>query len=199
MGSRMFVRAVSFVMLVVALLALPSAPAKAQGPIFRFASDEFWLNLHKFLYVLGRAQNKSTDASREAVAGAPADADRGLALLTEAERNIWADAVTAYARGPSRQDPVTNRDFASLEGRLAGIDEASGVAGAKVDEPLRAALEQAAPVYRKAWWSSHRAANRIWVSETQELLKTHGSTILQFITRAYQERWPVSRRPRHAR
>jgi hypothetical protein len=55
-------------LLLIALLAPPQT-----APIFRFESNEFWLNLHHYLYVLGRAQAKTRDSSREAVAGAPAD------------------------------------------------------------------------------------------------------------------------------
>src|SRR5262245_54045338 len=188
-GSGMRSRATFVLACVVVAMAIPSNPARAQAPIFRFETDEFWLNLHKFLYVLGRAQNKSADASRDAVADAPGEADRGLASLTEAERTTWANAVTAYARGPSRPEPIFDRDAALLEGRLADVDDASGVDAANVDGPLRAVLEQAAPVYRKAWWPSHRAANRAWVSATQELVKAHGPSVLQFITRAYQMQW----------
>jgi hypothetical protein len=184
--------------LVIAGVTFPSALAGAPPPIFKFESDEFWLNLHKFLYVLGRAHNKYSDASREAVAKAPADAERGVASLTEADRQIWANAVKAYAEGLSRQDPIQSRDLALLEGRLADIDNARVVEGAKVDESLRAALEQAAPVYRKAWWPAHRAANRQWVSATQQLLKAQGPTVLQFITRAYQMAWPAGGYPVHA-
>jgi hypothetical protein len=190
-------RAALAIVLIVGAVTIPSTPAHAQAPIFRFETDEFWLNLHKFLYVLGRAQNKAADASRAAVAGAPGEADRGLASLTEAERKIWTDAVTTYARGQSRQDPIFNRDTASLEARLADIDDASGLEGAKVDEPLRAVLEQAAPIYRKGWWSSHRAANRAWVSATQELVKTQGPAVLQFITRAYRMQWRTDGYPVH--
>jgi hypothetical protein len=53
--------------------------ARLSSPIFVFHSDEFWLNLHHFLYVLGRAENKTRDASREAVVDAPADQKNGLA------------------------------------------------------------------------------------------------------------------------
>ena len=184
--------------LVVAALLAPAAPAAAQAPIFKFESDEFWLNLHKFLYVLGRAQNKDPNASRAAVAGAPGDAERGLASLTDAERKTWADAVTAYTRGLSGKDPIRDRDLALIEGQLADIDDARDVSGAMVDASLRALLEGAAPVYRKAWWSSHRTANRAFVSSTQELLKAQGSTTLQFITRAYQMPWPAGGYPVHA-
>ena len=185
------------VALVAAGVTFPSVPASAQIAIFRFESDEFWLNLHKFLYVLGRAQNKYADASREAVAGAPADADRGLASLTETDRKIWADAVTAYAQGLSRREPIFDRDLALLEGRLADIDDADLAEGANVDASLRAVLERAAPVYRKAWWPSHVAANRAWVSSTQQLLKAQGPVVLQFITRAYGLPWPASGYPVH--
>src|ERR1041384_259689 len=51
-------------------------------PIFIFHDDEFWLNLHHFLYVLGRAENKTRDSARPAVSGAPADEQRGFAALT---------------------------------------------------------------------------------------------------------------------
>jgi hypothetical protein len=184
--------------LLVAALLVPAAPAHAQAPIFKFESDEFWLNLHKFLYVLGRAQNKDPNASREAVAAAPGDAARGLASLTDAERQAWTDAVAAYTRGLSRQDPIRDRDLAALEGRLADIDEASNLASAMLDESLRALLERAAPVYRKAWWSSHRASNRAFISSTQQLLNARGATVLQFITRAYQMPWPAGGYPVHA-
>ena len=183
--------------LVVAGVGGPAAPASAQTAIFRFESDEFWLNLHKYLYVLGRAQNKSVDANREAVAGAPADADRGLASLTESERKTWADAVSTYAQGLSRREPIFDRDLAVLEGRLADIDDARLVEGANVDASLRAVLEGAAPVYRKAWWPSHVAANHAWVSSTEQLLKAQGPAVLQFITRAYGLPWPAGGYPVH--
>lgn len=171
---------------------------RSTAPIFKFESDEFWLNLHKFLYVLGRAQSKDPNASREAVAAAPGDAERGLASLSDAERKTWTNAVTAYTQGLSRLDPIRDLELAMLEGKLAGVDSAESLAGAMLDESLRALLERAAPVYRKAWWASHRAANRAFVSSTQALLKPQGQAVLQFITRAYQLPWPDDGYPVHA-
>ena len=82
--------------LIISLLAIVLAscavvPASQKKPIFIFHTDEFWLNLHHYLYVLGRAQNKTSDASREAVIGAPADQEKGLAALTASERNVWTE------------------------------------------------------------------------------------------------------------
>jgi hypothetical protein len=184
--------------MLLACVLVPAAPARAQAAIFKFESDEFWLNLHKFLHVLGSAQNKDPNALREAVAAAPGEAERGLAPLTDAERKIWVDAVTAYAQGLSRKDPIRDLDLAQIEGRLGEIDEAPNVAAAKVDDSLRAVLEGAAPLYRKAWWPAHRTSNRAFVAATQQLLKTQGQTVLQFITRAYQMPWPSDGYPVHA-
>src|SRR3954453_24234685 len=78
---------------------MSSAQAPKPQSIFRFTTDEFWLNLHHFLYVLGRAEARMNDASREAVADAPADANRGLAGLTVDEHHAWAEPATFYARG----------------------------------------------------------------------------------------------------
>jgi len=62
-------------MMAATLAASPSEqPPTSPAFIFRFEADEFWLNLHHFLYVLGRAEAKMADASREAVAGAPTSA-----------------------------------------------------------------------------------------------------------------------------
>src|SRR6187431_2825815 len=88
--------------------AVAPRPATAQRSqaIFRFHTDELWLNLHHFLYVLGRAEAKTSDATREAVADAPNDAARGLARLSDGERAAWRAAVTAYANGPSKKDLI---------------------------------------------------------------------------------------------
>lgn len=60
------------------LLVVALALAAQTGtPIFRFETDGFWLNLHHFLYVLGRVEAKMPDIRREAVAGAPTDQAAG--------------------------------------------------------------------------------------------------------------------------
>ena len=82
-----------------AIVAPVSAAQAAAPPIFRITTDEFWLNLHHFLYVLGRAEAKTGDSTRDAVAGAPREAERGLASLTADEKRVWAESVTAYATG----------------------------------------------------------------------------------------------------
>ncbi len=176
--------------------ALTLALAGQSTAVFEFRPDEFWLNLHKFLYVLGRAQNRTADAMREPVADAPSDSDRGIESLTPAERNAWNDAITGYARGLSRQDSTRDTNLALLEGRLAGAGGSSTL-NVVVDDSVRTILERAAPIYRKAWWPTHRATNHAWMATTEQLVAAHGAAVLDFIVRAYRLPWPPQGYPVH--
>jgi hypothetical protein len=57
----------TLLLVIAATLAVPAGAAQAPqpAPIFRFDTDEMWLNLHHYLYVLGRARANMPDASRE--------------------------------------------------------------------------------------------------------------------------------------
>lgn len=183
------------------LLILSAAPARVAPPqpstILRFESDEFWLNLHHYLYVLGRAQAKMADAAREAVAGAPADESRGLERLSEAERTAWREAVTFYAAGPSRQDLIFDEPLRSITRALAEAGRSASLTGTSIDAALAAALERAAPIYRKAWWPDHQSANHARQSELQALVDRYGRRVLQTITSAYGMTWPADGYPVH--
>ena len=91
---------------------------QAATPIFRFETDGVWLNLHHYLYVLGRAEAKLPDSRREAVAGAPADEAKGLEALSEAERQVWREAVSFYARTWSRKHTVFDADLVAIGNQL---------------------------------------------------------------------------------
>jgi hypothetical protein len=168
--------------------------------IFRFETDEFWLNLHHFLYVLGRAEAKERDAAREAVAGAPADAEKGLASLSDAERQTWHAAVTAYAGGLSKKDTVFDATLPALTAALARAGDARTPSNPSnqqpdtagpIDAATRATLESVAPIYRRVWWPAHRASNQAWHTATQSLVDRHGRPILDFLTKAYGQPWPA--------
>jgi hypothetical protein len=171
--------------LLVTLLIAFQAPA----PIFRFETDGFWLNMHHFLYVLGRAQNKAPDMQRRAVVNAPADQAKGLAGLSESDRRAWEDAVAYYASGLSKLDTVFDDPLIDVTNAMRVGPEATAAA-LKVDDALRATLVRASTAYRRAWWPRHSAENHARVGELSVQLDQHGAKILAFITRAYQESWP---------
>lgn len=179
----------------------PSAQAlRAGAPLFRFETDELWLNLHHFLYVLGRAEAKTADSSRDAVRHAPEDAERGLAGLNDAEKSAWRDAVALYAKGLSQKDAVFDRTmsaFASALARARDAQSLDGVSVEGVDPAVLRSLERVAPIYRKAWWPAHREAHTRWLAETSALVDRHGRTILDFITHAYGMPWAADGYPVH--
>lgn len=167
------------------------------SPIFVFHTDEFWLNLNHFLYVLGRAENKEADATREAVASAPADQAKGLAKLNAKEQAIWREVVTSYATGFSKKDLVFEDSAAATTNALAQAGDAKSLQGVAIDPSLATSLERAAPIYRKIWWNDQRKANRAWQAMIKPLLARHGAAVLSFITNAYKLEWPAAGFPVH--
>lgn len=185
--------------------ALPAAGAAsltAQGngstpAAFRFTTDAFWLNLHQFLYVLGRARANAPDAQRRAVVGAPADEERGLAALPADQQAEWRHAVSAYQAGLSRLDTVWDKQIVDVALTLSRAGDTPVLPQAFTDTALRGTLESAARVYRKAFWPAHRAANETWLTALRKDLDLHEKTILSFVTRAYEAPWPAAGFPVH--
>ena len=172
-------------MLVVAVVVALQGPA----PIFQFETDGFWLNLHHFLYVLGRVEAGMPDIRREAVAGAPDDAGAVLNDLSQADQQAWREAVAVYAKGPSRQDTVFARELVDLTNLLRRTPENTLAASLKINAEVAAALDRVAPIYRREWWPRHRDGNRQWLIRMQDPLKRYGPQLLAYVTRAYQEPW----------
>jgi hypothetical protein len=161
--------------------------------LFTFTTDDFWLNLHHFLYALGLHEMKSADAAQPALAPAGPDMQRGLQRLSAEQQRQWAEVVTKYATGWSREMPGSGPITGSLIA-LAAAGDAPTIASARVDPMLRAALEQAAPIYRTTWWPAHRDGNRAWKSQLEALLARYGDQIRGYLTRAYGIDWPPAGR-----
>ena len=172
-------------------------PPDTTRTIFIFHTDEFWLNLHHFLYVLGRAENKESDTAREAVSGAAADQESGLAKLSAKDQKIWREAVISYAAGPSKKDIVFDSPMPAVTAALARAADAKNLSGSEINPEIAAILQRAAPIYRKAWWKRHHQANRTWQKSIQALLDRHGGNVLAFITKAYKLEWPAAGFPVH--
>ncbi len=165
------------------------------APLFLFEPDNVWLNLHQFLYVLGRHEASMPDRTRRATAGAPADAEKGLAVLAPDDQRAWRAAVTFYANGLSRQDAVFDDPVVTVAQGLVRAANATSLVKTSLDPALIAVLEKTAPLYRKTWWPTHREANLAWVRETEALVEEHGAAISRFITRAYGLPWPETGYP----
>jgi hypothetical protein len=165
--------------------------AQGSTPIFRFEADGFWLNLHHFLYVLGRAQNNAPDVQRAAVVNAPKDQEAGLAGLSASARQDWDSAVRFYAGGLSKMDAVFDRDLSNITNAMRVPPNATAAA-LKVDAELRDTLLRVAPLYRAAWWPRHQAENNARARDFSRLLEQHGDAVRAYVTRAYQQPWPAA-------
>jgi hypothetical protein len=185
--------------IVVALLLTPAAlqtQAPPKAPMFRLETDDFWLNLHHFLYVLGRAQLKTPDSSREAVANAPVEAERDLKTLNAEERRIWSEAVAAYA-GTLSTLSTLQMPMPSIAIVLGDAKDTASLAGVRIDAAVRTVLESAAPIYRKTWWGPHRAQHQRFLTSLQVMIDRHGQGVHDFLTGRYGIAWPKAGYPVH--
>lgn len=107
-------------------------PTIALLAIFVFHTDDVWLNLHQFLYVLGRHEAAMPDRMRRATAGAPVDADQGLAALPPDEQRAWREAVTFYAQDLSKLDAVFDERLIRAGQALAAAGNRPTLAGSGV-------------------------------------------------------------------
>jgi hypothetical protein len=181
--------ALCLLLLAISRVASAQPPSPAPSPLFTFETDELWLNLHHFLWALGRTEAGIRDNSRQSAVTAASEAERALPSLSAEDRAAWAEAVHAYATGLSRnsalQEPMPTTTRA-----LASAGDQPTLAGVAIDAALVATLERAAPIYRKAWWPAHLKANRAWRSAAEALVDRHGAEVVAYVTRAYGAAWP---------
>jgi len=166
------------------------------SPRFTFETDEFWLNLHHFLYVLGMVEAKVPDATNPAMAGAAPDAERGLRTLNNEDRAAWIAAVHSYATGLSLRSNL-DRAMVTVTRALADVDDAPSLSGTMLDPAVVATLERAAPIYRKGWWPSHLAANRTRRAELERLIAEYVVSTINYVSKIYGQTWPATGYPVH--
>ena len=195
-AAARFVRtAILAIVAAVAAVPLAGAQSPGAGPIVVFHTEDFWLNLHQFLYVLGRHEAGMPDSTRRAVAGAPGEAEKVLTGLTADEQRLWRGAVTFYADGLSRQDAVFDRELVGVANAMVRAGGDADLNDPSLDPRLVTTLEAAAQIYRRTWWPAHRGANERWVKAMRPFMDQYGASMLSFLTKAYQLPWPEAGYP----
>ena len=162
----------------------PAAPVR----LFTFRQS-FWLNLHHFLYVLGRARNNEPDSRRAAVAGASIEGQEILGR-PEPDRTAWDKAVANYASSVSKKDLVFDRSLSLLTKTIGDVGDNAPALSSAIDAPVREALWAAAPIYRGVWGGRHSMANQERTAELKKLIAQYGNAIAGEVSRAYRTRWP---------
>ena len=129
MKSPVKVRLFTAATVLCSLVASPAAAQFNQEPsLFVFNTNAFWLNLHHFLYVLGRAHAKTFDATRSAVAGAIPDEEHGLTSFTPEDAATWRRAVDHYSAGASSLDITTDATMIAAALELAALSDSPSTA-----------------------------------------------------------------------
>jgi hypothetical protein len=165
--------------------------------LFVFTTNDFWLNLHHYLYVLSRTRRRMPDATQPAVASAPDDERQGRLLLTDDERSVWDEAVTEYANGLSQRNSVFQPPLAPMTINLANTGDVTGFPVLSFDAAARDVLEKAATAYRKGWWGRHRVMNEQYLGCLEQQIERDGPAIVQTLTRIYELPWPERPYPTH--
>lgn len=157
-----------------------------RGAYFDFHSN-FWVNLHHFVYQQARlAELQSTAASPVPAAAKPVD----TSALSDAERASWKDALTHYTNVMTRRDLLFNGDMVNIKNRLSEWEAEPDLQKSGLRAELIAALEGAAPVYRKHWWPAHDRANRAWIAAVEPMVQKLGRRLTTELSNVYQSPWP---------
>jgi hypothetical protein len=174
-------------LLTVPVLLLSAFPAEhAVGvPVTTVANVEFhsafWVNLHHTLYAAAWSKRPDT-GGRRLVPPLPSPLD---APLGRGERAAWDSAVAYYDRELANRDLRTGRGMTEIKRALAADDMGADAVG----PALRAVLEQAAPVYRKHYWTPHDRSNRDWIDSTATLFRSIEREIVTSHERLYGRPW----------
>ena len=143
----------------------------------------FWPNLHNVLWAEAWGRRPVND-------GEPSPAGRLAEVLpasiTTAERRAWDDAVAFYDREIADLHPLFDTGSAVIRQALINAADAPP---AGLTEAHRAALMQAAPVYRAHLWSRHDRANRDWIQGALAKLATLAPGIVERLSTLYEAKW----------
>lgn len=169
-------------------------------PVFEFHSS-FWMNLHHFLYQQARSQEepparRTGDAGHSESDGAPNALPEGVSAmppLTPAEAAAWQASVEHYRAVFAGRDLLFSTDMVLIKNRLAELQNAPDLQLSGFRPELIAALERAAPIYRRHWWPRHDEQNRRWVGQVTPLVETFGPALARKLSAAYQAAWPAGR------
>ena len=194
-----------FVLLALALLALPPAQASPQSastygplPVFELHSG-FWINLHHTLYHQARLRKDAASPDKTGKASGPAlkTPAETKPAYTAVEQKAWDDAVSYYAANLADKDLLFSSELVQLKNQLSDFEDCDELTGktkkfcdAGLPPKLAQALEAAAPVYRARLWPDHDRANRRWILRVSPLVIEQGVGLSERLADIYETHWP---------
>jgi hypothetical protein len=171
----------SLVILCALAAACPASVAQSQSSQSFFdLHNNFWVNLHHFLY---------QEALRQKRAGVPAKAEG----LSAEQQRTWQGALDYYQKEVVSRDLLFDDELVDVERRLSDSEKASSLKDAGIKAELAAVLELAAPVYRQKWWPEHERANQKWIAGVTPMIEKYGKALTVQLGSAYRTSWPTER------
>lgn len=166
-----------------AVLAPPGAADAAVGDMasLRFYSS-FWMNLHHTLFAAAWARRPGAGTLTALAGRLPVPLD---APLSAQERAAWDGAVAYYDREVASRDLLFGRGMEALKMAIVSGNLGSDAVGAD----LRAALEAAAPVYRKHYWPGQDGANVAWIEAAIARLRAIAPEVIPQLETLYRVTW----------
>lgn len=169
----------SFVILCALAVTCSANAVQSQQPFFDFHNN-FWVNLHHFLYQGALKQKRGQ-------AGAAAEG------LSAEQQRTWQGALDYYQKEVVSRDLLFDDELVETERRLSDSEKASSLKDAGIKPELTSVLEAAAPIYRRKWWPEHERANQKWIAAVTPLLEKYGKAVTAQLATAYRTSWPTER------
>jgi hypothetical protein len=151
-------------------MATTGPSALLAAALFSFHSNP-WLNLHHFVRAVAR--------------GEPVSAE-----MSASEKPAWDAAVLLYRERYAQRDVLFDEGMVAIKEALRRAEKQDSLAGLGLDASLAAALERAAPVYRRHFWPQHDRDNRAWIAMIEPQLQAHGAALAGRVSAAYGKTWP---------
>jgi hypothetical protein len=98
--------------------------------------------------------------------------------------------ISYYALSLVQRDLLLDKEMEEIKNRLEDTEASIDLTGAQLPVDLKVALLNAAPIYRRHWWSTHDAENHRWIGEVQALIGRYGSSICDSLVKIYEAPWP---------
>jgi hypothetical protein len=133
--------------------------------------SSFWVSLHQTL-----------------IADAMRATPRPLPELSPEEQGAWNEAVGVYRTAGGRGDMTFARPMIITSDALTQV--ADDAVEPLVDAPLKDALNRAAPVYRRHWWTADDQVNRFFIGYAAALLRDAGERLVREHEKVYRTPWP---------
>lgn len=153
-------------------------------PLFDFHSS-FWVNLHQLLF--HEALQSLGKSDRRLQSDTPISAP-GMSPQDEA---TWNAAIRFYASHFGTRRQVFDGELIRINDALATQpDNGATMNPTGLPPDLVAALQSAAPVYRKYWWAVHNQSNEHWIASQRDRVGQLGPGVAVAMTKDLHQQWP---------